>query len=290
MNIFYTYGYLDPDTCGPKYYGKGYDATPWGGEDRKFHHLTLAQLPNLDAQKYRYNPHLINWIRVLLREGKTPRIIIVQDDLSEKEALELEHSMITKTGRWDQKKGPLYNLTDGGEGASGLIVTAEMRELISAKVKAARALESPEAKAERYRKISEEHKQFYASLEGQARLEARRGIPSGMLGKQHTDDAKSRIRKGNLGRTFSEDHKAKIAASVAADHATARAQGIVKGNVKRHLLTELATSRQVETYGNLKITCAELGLDYLGMYRVLRGATKQHRGWTIARLEEQVAA
>ena len=48
-----------------------------------------------------------------------PYIIIIKDNLNEKEAFELEKYLIKNIGRYDLKKGPLCNFTDGGEGSSG---------------------------------------------------------------------------------------------------------------------------------------------------------------------------
>jgi hypothetical protein len=50
------------------------------------------------------------------------------EDLSESSAFELEKSTISLIGRKDKNEGPLLNLTDGGEGASGHTHSAETKE------------------------------------------------------------------------------------------------------------------------------------------------------------------
>ena len=54
-------------------------------------------------------------------------IIIIQDKLTEKSALFLEQVYISFYGRKDNETGILRNLTDGGEGTSGRIVSEETK-------------------------------------------------------------------------------------------------------------------------------------------------------------------
>lgn len=54
----------------------------------------------------------------------------VRDGLTEPEAFAIESALIAAIGRRDRVGGPLANLTDGGEGASGNILSAESRAKI----------------------------------------------------------------------------------------------------------------------------------------------------------------
>jgi hypothetical protein len=56
------------------------------------------------------------------------RILILKDNLTEEEAFKHEIYMISIFGRKDIKTGILHNKTDGGDGASGAIISQETKE------------------------------------------------------------------------------------------------------------------------------------------------------------------
>lgn len=57
-------------------------------------------------------------------------IEIIQQDLSLEEACELEEFLILQYGRRDLGTGCLVNMTNGGEGSSGKIVSQETKEIM----------------------------------------------------------------------------------------------------------------------------------------------------------------
>ena len=63
------------------------------------------------------------------------RIVIIEEDLNEAEAFELEISEIAKYGRLDLATGILRNLTNGGEGTSGRILSDNSRRKLSDSLK-----------------------------------------------------------------------------------------------------------------------------------------------------------
>jgi hypothetical protein len=58
-------------------------------------------------------------------------IVFVQEGLTEEEAFDLEKYCIALYGRVDLGTGILRNLTDGGEGRSGFVVSEDMRRRIA---------------------------------------------------------------------------------------------------------------------------------------------------------------
>ena len=101
---FYVYYLLRPDGT-PFYVGKGYHR-------RIFDHETEAQGDG--------RTHKLNVIRMIINSGKKLGYEIVAFYERNEEALQREVEEIHGIGRHDLKKGPLTNLTNGGEGTSGL--------------------------------------------------------------------------------------------------------------------------------------------------------------------------
>ena len=69
------------------------------------------------------------WKNIVNKYGY--EIIILEENLTEEEALIKEKEWIAKYGRKDLKKGTLVNLTDGGETTNGYIHTKEAKEKMS---------------------------------------------------------------------------------------------------------------------------------------------------------------
>lgn len=115
-NDFYVYAWLRP--CGePFYIGKGR-----GKRDKK----TKSAGRNLLFER------IVEKIR---REGEEPLVLRVMECLTEGEAFELEMSLIKLHGRINNGTGILSNMTDGGEGTSGRIVSIETRSAMSSTTK-----------------------------------------------------------------------------------------------------------------------------------------------------------
>jgi len=118
-NIFYTYVYLDSRKTGSFNYGEfHFDYEPFyvgkGKKDQWSSHLKLAEIKI-------YKSYRLNKIRKIQSLGLEPIIIKYKDNLSEEAAFDLEKKLIKAIGRLDLGHGPLTNLTDGGEGVSGII-------------------------------------------------------------------------------------------------------------------------------------------------------------------------
>lgn len=118
---FYTYLYLDSRKPGKYIYNDGQlvlDYEPFyvgkGQGNRYNYHLDAAV-------KINKNSHKLNKIRKILKENQEPIIIKFLDNVSEQEAFDKEIELIWIIGRYDLGLGPLTNLTNGGEGGSGMI-------------------------------------------------------------------------------------------------------------------------------------------------------------------------
>lgn len=79
-----------------------------------------------------YNRIMTGKIRHILNDKKEPIIVIVKNDLIEKDAYHFEETFISIIGRIDKKTGPLANLSDGGIGGTkGYVPTERARQKIS---------------------------------------------------------------------------------------------------------------------------------------------------------------
>lgn len=122
---YYVYVYLDTRKEGNFIYGDySFNYEPFyvgkGKNDRYKEHLRECRL-NKDTT------HKSNLIKKIIRNGGYPEVILIENSLTETEALELEVLLIKVIGRFDLKIGPLTNKTDGGDGISGYKWTDEQK-------------------------------------------------------------------------------------------------------------------------------------------------------------------
>lgn len=103
MSKYLVYGLADPDSLDVRYIGKSSS-----GLRRPLQHGLPSQL-----KKTSYKT---NWIRSLLTEGKTYRILVLQEVSSAAELADAERHWIREARGLGWR---LTNLTDGGEGIAG---------------------------------------------------------------------------------------------------------------------------------------------------------------------------
>jgi len=176
LNRFYTYAYLREDKT-PYYIGKGQG-------NRVCRKGKMEIKPPKDKS----------------------RIIFLKQNLTEEEAFRHEIYMIAVIGRKDLGTGILRNRTDGGEGASGLLVSDDIKKKMS-KVHKGKKL-SPE-----HKKILNECRVKTHSSESKEKISKSKIGNNWNVGKILSEEHKEKIRQGNLNKVVSEDTKKKISIS-----------------------------------------------------------------------------
>jgi hypothetical protein len=173
-NRYYVYIYLDPRKLGkycyndicflfePIYIGKG--------KDKRYKRLD---------NRNKYFKNKINKIKISELE---PIIFKLHENLNEKQSFDLETKLIKEIGRLDLGTGPLVNMTDGGEGSSGCIVSEEIKNNT------------------KKRMIGQNNPMFGKCVYG-------------MLGKKHKEESKKLISKKVSGRNVSRESKKRLSNS-----------------------------------------------------------------------------
>jgi hypothetical protein len=103
---YYIYLHIKETTCEPFYIGKG-----------------IGNRYNVKNNRSKY------WKRIVEKHGYD--IIILEDNLTEEKAFELEKYWIRRIGRKDLGNGSLINFTNGGEGTSGRPMNEKTKKIIS---------------------------------------------------------------------------------------------------------------------------------------------------------------
>lgn len=150
--MFYVYLLTDENGI-PFYVGKGK-----GNRSRRHFHKSHSKFIRRIVEKIK-------------RSGKSPISKIIFESMDEQEIFAKECQLIKSLGRRNNKTGVLANLTDGGEGQSGRILSVETKLKIGEKSKGRR----PSAEARQ--KISLAHK-----------------------GRKHTQEARRSFQKSAIAR------------------------------------------------------------------------------------------
>lgn len=126
---------------------------------------------------------------------------IIENNLTEKEAFDREVYWIKRIGRKDLGLGPLVNMTDGGEGISGKVFSAESKKKMSESAK-----KKPKITKEHQDKINQALKGRTPWNKGiKSSEETKRKISESLKGNQyakgykHTEETKQLLSKLNAG-------------------------------------------------------------------------------------------
>lgn len=154
MSVFYVYVLFDLEGA-PRYVGKGKGRRWLRHEGRARHQNRRLRAIIADARS----------------KGLELPKVKIGEGLSEEEAFFLERKLIQVLGRQHLCAGPLVNLTDGGDGESGRVISEDQRE----KLRIANAGKT----------LSEEHKLK---------------ISAALRGKKYSPEVVEKIRAGNKGK------------------------------------------------------------------------------------------
>jgi len=310
---FYVYIYFEPDTLEPFYVGKG------RGRRARSHLKTCFNPRDLN-----YNNPFYRTLRKRLQNQKIPAVVIVANRLTNDEAVSTEQDFIRLLGRRDRHAGPLWNLTDGGEGPIGRVISEETRRRIGLAKRGRRlSLEqrahlrtvnlgrtaSEETKkrmsvAQLGRKMSESVRQRQL---GRICTEAtRRRIRQAHLGHPVSEESRQKMRAAKLGRKASEDVRKRMSNAfkgrkhteatlakmrLAATGRTpnqATCKKMAKAKSKGHVSGFDACLTLVGTYDSAEAT-RWAGYNPICVRLCLRGKSKTHKGliWKYTNKQEQ---
>jgi hypothetical protein len=169
---FYTYVYYDPSRNNePFYVGKGIGNRAWKHFKRKEMHPMTQRMQ-------------------LLKKNNVIPIIGFYGYLDEEFALLLEEELISKIGRKDLGKGPLLNLTDGGEGVSGSkkFFSEEHKQKLSIAL-----LDKPKSEEHKQHIREKRAKQIILPETCQKISDAHKGEKNHFFGRKHSEEAKLRM-------------------------------------------------------------------------------------------------
>ena len=168
-------------------------------------------------------------------------IVYIQEGLTEDEALSLEKYCIATYGRIDNGTGILRNLSDGGDGPAGVILSEERKQQISEFMKGRK--HTPES----LRKMSE----------------SQLGPKNHMWGKNVSGETRKKISEANKGLKRSEEARRNIA------------------NGKTKYRCELVDPEgNVHVVDNLYAFARENGLHYTMLSWLVNGKKKKYKKWT----------
>ena len=128
MNNHYLYVYLNPLKPGNYIYGKFiFEYEPFyigkGVNNRLKSHIIESYSSKKSLK--------LNIIRKIIKSGNKPIIIKLYENISDYSAKRIEIYLINLIGRISLNKGPLSNLTSGGEGLSGYNLSQLSKDKIS---------------------------------------------------------------------------------------------------------------------------------------------------------------
>lgn len=185
-SAFYVYVYLDPRKAG-KYCYKNlsflYEPI-YVGKGRNKRYLDHLRCLDKKIGKINIFKNKLHEIATLFSKQEIQHYILLKNNLTEQQAFNLEMELIKQIGRIDLKAGPLTNLTNGGDGASGAIRSKEMKIKYSESKKG---------------KNNPNFGKFFSEAFKKKMSESRKGEKNPMFGKTFSEESRKKISEANKG-------------------------------------------------------------------------------------------
>ena len=242
---FYVYFLRRPDKDDPFEPGRGQPFYVGKGCDGRSDEHRREALRHRKG-KESVNPYKNSIINYLWKSNLNYEVDIIFNQLTEFEAFEIEAMGIASYGRHNKGTGILANMTNGGDGASGLVHTEETKKQMSNIHKGMMHTEEECQKISRAnkgkirskewclrisqaklgktfseeikkrlseaQKIRHQEKPFSAEVREKLRI-ANTGENNPMFGKEVTEETREKIRRHHLGSHRSEETKQKMSIS-----------------------------------------------------------------------------
>ena len=196
--MFYVYCYYNP--LKPSNHDIGFEPfyVGKGKGNRQIHHVFESSLLN-DP-----NRHKTNTIRKILDANLKPIVKVLCAFEEEADAFAAEKRFISLYGRADLGKGPLTNMTDGGEGTANKIYSPEYRKKISDATKKAHAEGKLQRNIEAFKNSQKGKKQSASHIEKRT---------SKRIGTKLSEETKSKISKAHSKVRQTDEWKKKTSLS-----------------------------------------------------------------------------
>lgn len=198
----------------------------------------------------------IYWKRIVNKSEY--RIDILFDEITPDEARVKEIEFISIYGRRDLGLGTLVNLTDGGDGACGVIVSNDTRRKISEK--------SKNQKANLGKVFSKEWKKNL-SISGKGRKfseEHKKKIGEANKKRIFTNTTREKHRQNNLGKKASEETKFKMSKN---------------SKTKKSVIQKTLKGVVIKTYDSIAKAGKENNINSSGICRCCRGNYLSYGGY-----------
>jgi hypothetical protein len=218
------------------------------------------------------------WVSTYKKHGRI--VEVIHTGLSQEDACDIEKDLIELIGRRNLGLGTLVNLTDGGEGAVGMVWTDEMRE---------DAKWSDERKAEVSANYTQEMRDAMSEMNSRPVIDTATGIAYSSMGvacdelgfkmSTITDQLRGKVRIQPYNTLRYEDDVDALGCEL-------YEEPIVPFNEIKHSQVIDITTNKI--YKTMSVACGDIGISYQGVRNQISGVRKRKDWNTLYKLSELV--